>query len=248
MSPDYAKQREALADLSVAYMSAQDFTRQVLCTAFGNVALGNVPPPSECVWPPDITQAEADSRLRAVQRFLAQSEALFKNVLREIEAAQVRLAASGFDVPRSWFIIDPLDTIKGWYLGACGVEEIVRSAASEDSVLETVVKEISQDLRRLKGEIAKPDQPTTTTKKNRRRSKPDPKVVERRAERAKQAKIDKEILADWREDTWGEYQNYVDWKNENLPDGWPKLDRSYVTLAIGREKARLKRAGKSPPR
>jgi hypothetical protein len=89
---------------------------------------------------------------------------------------------------------------------------------------------------------------TTTTKKKRRRRKPDPKVVERRAERAKQAKIDKEILADWRKETWGEYQNYVDWKNENLPDGWPTLDRSYVEHAIGREKARLKRLNEWPPK
>ena len=89
---------------------------------------------------------------------------------------------------------------------------------------------------------------TTKTKKKRRRRKKDPKVAERRAERAKQAKIDKEIFADWRKDTWGEYQNYVDWKNEHLPSGWPKLDRRYVELAIGREKARLKRLNKWPPK
>ncbi len=124
MSPDYAAQREALVDLSVAYTNARDFTRQVLCTAFGNVALGSVPPPSECVWPPNITQAEADSRLRAVQHFLAQTEAVFKKVLRDIEAARIRLVASGFDVPRSWIIIDPLYSIRGWYLGACGVEQL----------------------------------------------------------------------------------------------------------------------------
>ena len=87
----------------------------------------------------------------------------------------------------------------------------------------------------------------TTTKKKRRRRKTDPKVAKRRAERAKQVKIDKEIFADWRKETWGEYQNYVHWKNENLPDGWPKLDRSYVADAIGREKARLKRLNKWPP-
>ncbi len=84
-------------------------------------------------------------------------------------------------------------------------------------------------------------------KKKRQRRKPDPKVAERRAERAEQAKIDREIFADWRKDTWREYQNYVDLKNENLPDGWPKLDRSYVEYAIGREKARLKRLNKWPP-
>ena len=72
--------------------------------------------------------------------------------------------ASGFDVPRSWIIIDPLDTIKGGYLGACGVEEIVRSAASEDSALQTVVKEISIDVRKLKGEISKADHATSKTK------------------------------------------------------------------------------------
>jgi hypothetical protein len=158
MSSDYVAQREALVDLSVAYEGARDITRQVLCTAFGNVALGSVPPPSECVWPLDITQAEADSRLRAVQRFLAQTEAVFKKVLCKIEDAQVRLVASGFDVPRSWIIIDPLDTIKGWYLRACGVEEIVRNAASEDSALQVIVEELSIDVRLLKsdGELTQP--------------------------------------------------------------------------------------------
>ena len=164
MSSDYVAQREALVDLSVAYEGARDFTRQVLCTAFGNVALGSVPPPSECVWPPDITQAEANSRLRAVRHFLAKTEAVFKKVLRDIDVALDRLVASGFDVPRSWIITDPLYSIRGWYLGACGVEEIVRNATSEDSALQTVVKEISIDVRKLKGEIAKADQATSKTK------------------------------------------------------------------------------------
>ncbi len=181
MSPDYAKQREALADLSVAYMSAQDFTRRVLCTAFGNVALGNVPPPSECVWPPNITQAEADSRLRAVQRFLAQSEALFKNVLREIEAAQVRLVASGFDVPRSWLIIDPLDTIKGGYLGACSVTEIVKSAPAEDAALENVLGEIEIDMRLLEGKIAAEPDEGKGNGGNKTASPPDPEDPDRYA-------------------------------------------------------------------
>jgi hypothetical protein len=152
MSSNYVAQREALVDLSVAYEGARDFTRQVLCTA-----LGSVPPPSECVWPPDITQAEADSRLRAVRHFLAQTEAVFKNVLRDIEAAQDRLVNSGFDVPRSWIITDPLHSIRGWYLRACGVEEIVRNAASEDSALQVIVEELSIDVRLLKGEISNAD-------------------------------------------------------------------------------------------
>jgi len=155
MSPDYMAQREALVGLSVAYENARDFTRQVLLTAFGNVALGSVPPPSECVWPPDITQAEANSRLQAVRHLLAQTEAVFKNVLRDIDAAQNRLVNSGFDVPRSWIITDPLHSIRGWYLGACGVEEIVRNAASEDSALQTAVEDIAKDVKvYLKSKIA----------------------------------------------------------------------------------------------
>jgi hypothetical protein len=97
-------------------------------------------------------------------------------------------------------------------------------------------------------EAAKGKASSTLTKKNRRRRKPDRKVAERRAERTKQAKIDTAIFADWRKEGWGTYQQYATWKNEYLPAGWPKLDRSYVTLAIGREKARLKRLNEWPPK
>ena len=80
----------------------------------------------------------------------------------------------------------------------------------------------------------------------RKRRKIDPKTAERCAERNKQHKIDKTIFTDWLGESREDYQDYVDWKNQNLPEGWPKLTRLYVELAIGREKARLKRAGKWP--
>ncbi len=261
MSPDYSKQREALADLFVAYMSARDFTRRVLCTAFGDVALRSVPPPSECVWPPDITQAEADSRLRAVRHFLSQAKNVFEDVLCKIEAAQVRLVASGFDVPRSWIIIDPLDTIRGGYLGACGVEKIVRSTASEDSALETVVREISQDLRKLEGEIAKADQPTVNAgspptgktgegegngkkararQSRKRKRKPDPKRAEKQEKQKARWKMEEEIHAEWNKSEWSDYQDYVAWKNEHLPEGWPKLHKRSVERAVGNVKRRAR--------
>jgi len=82
----------------------------------------------------------------------------------------------------------------------------------------------------------------------RRRKRNAPKAAERRAQREEQRKIDKEILSDWLRETREDYEDYVDWKNENLPPGWPTLSRRYVELAIGREKARLKRAGKWPLR
>jgi hypothetical protein len=85
-------------------------------------------------------------------------------------------------------------------------------------------------------------------KKKPKRSprKLDPKTAEKRAQKEKQKKIDKIILADWLHETRENYQDYVDWKNEHLPEGWPKLDRRYVELAIGREKGRLKRVRKWP--
>jgi hypothetical protein len=158
MAPDYSKQRVALISLSVAYEGARDFTRRVLQTAFGD------PPPDKCEWPPTaITPTEAHSRLKAVQRFLQQTEGVFRKVLRDIRDAQVALVASGFDAPRSWIITDPLDKIKGGYLGDCGVNEIVESAAAEDSVLENVLNEIAVDLVLLEGRIAEADQVTPPT-------------------------------------------------------------------------------------
>lgn len=88
MSPDYSKQRDALISLSVTYEGARDFTRRVLQTAFGD------PPPDKCAWPPPtITPTEAHSRLKAVQRFIQQTEGVFQKVLRDIREAQVALAA-----------------------------------------------------------------------------------------------------------------------------------------------------------
>ena len=145
----YAKQREALADLSVAYMSARDFSRQVLCTAFGD------PLPDKCEWPPvTITPTEAQSRLKAVQRFLQQTEGVFQKVLRDIRDAQVALGASGFDVPRSWIITEPLDKIRGGYLDVCSVTEIVKSVLAEDEALENAQREIAVDLVLLESRIA----------------------------------------------------------------------------------------------
>ncbi len=158
MSPDYSKQRSALVSLSVAYEGARDFTRRVLQMAFGD------PLPDKCAWPPPpITPTEAHSRLKAVQRFLQQTEGVFQKVLRDIKDAQVALVASGFDAPRSWIITDPLDKIRGYYLGACGVNEIVESAATEDSALENALKEIAVDLVLLEGRIAEPDHTTPPT-------------------------------------------------------------------------------------
>lgn len=160
MPPDYSKQRVALISLSVAYEGARDFTRRVLQTAFGD------PPPDKCEWPPAaITPTEAHSRLKAVQGFLQQTKGVFRKVLRNIKDAQVALVASGFDAPRSWIITDPLDKIKGGYLGTCGVDEIVKSAAAEDSVLETVLNEIAVNLVLLEGRIAEAHQVTTPTGK-----------------------------------------------------------------------------------
>ena len=66
---------------------------------------------------------------------LPESESLIRGVLRDIKAAQIRLVASGFDVPRSQIITDPPDKFRGGMLGAhgCSVLEIVKSAAAEDA-------------------------------------------------------------------------------------------------------------------
>jgi len=85
-------------------------------------------------------------------------------------------------------------------------------------------------------------------KPKRRRKRNDPKAEERRKQKNAQDAIDKEIFQDWRRETREDYQDYVDWKNEHLPAGWPQLTYDYVRRAIDREKARLKRLGKWPPK
>ena len=164
MSANYAAQQDALKaqqdalnSLYSAYECARDFTMPVLRTAFGDPP----PPPSECFWPPPgITETEADSRLRWVRYFLQQSKSVLLGVLRDIEAAQVRLVASGFDVPRSLIIAKPLETFRGGMLNACCVTDIVKSAAAEDAALEKVLGEISVELVLLEGKIADSTPPT----------------------------------------------------------------------------------------
>ena len=134
-----------------AYQSARDFTLPVLRKAFGDPT----PPPSECVWPPPgLAESAAQSRLHWISNFLNQCKGLIRTAVREIKAAQVGLAASGFDVPRSWIIVNPLESFMGGMIGACGVIEIVKSVAAEDAALSKVVDEISVDLVLLKGKVA----------------------------------------------------------------------------------------------
>jgi len=84
-------------------------------------------------------------------------------------------------------------------------------------------------------------------RRKKRRKRNDPETIKRRNAKKKQDAIDREIFSDWRMQEWAGYQDYANWKNQSLPTEWPKLDGDYVRLAIGREKARLKRLGKWPP-
>lgn len=151
MSANLAAQLDALNALSLAYQSARDFTLPVLRTAFGDPP----PPPSECVWPPPgVAEWEAQSRLQWICDFLNQCKGLIRTAVREIKAAQVCLVAVGFDMPKSWIIVNPLDTFMGGMVGACGVIEIVKSVAAEDATIAKVLEEISVDLVLLKGKVA----------------------------------------------------------------------------------------------
>lgn len=67
----------------------------------------------------------------------------------------------------------------------------------------------------------------------KRTRKVDAKTAERREEREARQKIEEAIAADWNREKWvGGYQGYVDWKNQNLPEGWSKLTRHQVERAI----------------
>lgn len=63
--------------------------------------------------------------------------------------------------------------------------------------------------------------PSKAASKPKRRRKPSPGVQEKRDEKKRQHAIDREIFKEWRGKVWEDYQDYIDWKNEHLPRGWP---------------------------
>jgi hypothetical protein len=152
--PDYKAQLEALKALSLAYEGARwDFVTPVLRFAFGNPP----PPSSKCVWPPKrLTEREVNSRLLAVQHVLRQSENSMNGVIDDIKAAQDRLIASGFNVPDSWIILEPLEMFRGGSVcpNDCSVTEIVESAPAEDARLEKVIDQIGKNMKRLEVKVA----------------------------------------------------------------------------------------------
>lgn len=108
------------------------------------------------------------------------------------------------------------------------------------------------ELRELEGKVKAEYEDAVagggTRKKRRHRPKRDNiKAKQRRAEREKQRAIDTEIFGEWRKRSWDDYQDYANWKNGYLPEGWPELNRRSVELAVRRAKACMKRAGKWPP-
>lgn len=84
-------------------------------------------------------------------------------------------------------------------------------------------------------------------KKRKQKRKRDPKAVARRAERDNRHKQERKIFDEWVSQTWDSYEDYARWKNEHLPDGWKRLNKRDVALAIENHKARLKRKRKWPP-
>lgn len=66
-----------------------------------------------------------------------------------------------------------------------------------------------------------------------RKRKPDPKRTKKKKDREARQTIEEAIHGEWKGERWsGGYQDYVDWKNENLPEGWPKLDKPAVERAV----------------
>jgi hypothetical protein len=153
-SPDYQGQWNALNELSLAYQFARwDFIVPVLKIAFDD------PPPkkSQCVWPPPgITKDRADFLLRRIWDWLQERRSKILAVAREVNKAQVGLGASGFNVPPSYIVVDPLGAFVASIKRACHITEVVKSAIDMDAALENALNEISVGLILLKGQIAKP--------------------------------------------------------------------------------------------
>jgi len=77
----------------------------------------------------------------------------------------------------------------------------------------------------------------------RRHRKIAPKAAERKRQRKAQEQIDKAIETDWcnKKHQLHTYEEYVTWKNENLPNGWPKLTSSEMENIIQRVRKKQKR-------
>jgi hypothetical protein len=236
MSPDNAAQLAALVELSVAYWGARDLTWGVLWRAFGDP----LPPLSECIWPPPgISEVDAQIRLQPIRHFLQGTTHICRCVRRDIRKAQEGLVASGFDPPDSWIIANPLEDFKGGEMGLCGAREIVQSAPAEYAAFDKVWKEIDLALIRLRGKIASPTPPAAPRKPRKRTRKADPKAAQKQNERKKRQEIEKTIRDEWEREDWGgRYQDYVEWKNQHLPKGWPELTHRMVERAVENVKRR----------
>ena len=82
--------------------------------------------------------------------------------------------------------------------------------------------------------------PKTLPRKRKRKRKPDAQTEKKRSKTKERQKREKEIFEDWHRQTWLGYQDYVRWKNENLPEGWSKLTRHQVERAIENVKRRAR--------
>ena len=83
-------------------------------------------------------------------------------------------------------------------------------------------------------------QETKRRQPRKRKRKPDPKTLKKREERDKRQEMEEAIADDWEKGQWTAYQDYVRWKNEHLPDGWPKLDHRTVERAIDNVRRRTR--------
>jgi len=71
-----------------------------------------------------------------------------------------------------------------------------------------------------------------------KKRKPSPETETKRKEREERRAREQAIHDEWNRGEWENYRDYVRWKNENLPDGWPGINRRTVKLAIDAVKKR----------
>jgi hypothetical protein len=76
------------------------------------------------------------------------------------------------------------------------------------------------------------DKKTELRQPRKRRRKANPKAAAKQEARKTRQDMEKAIATEWKTGQWTDYQDYVTWKNQNLMEGWPTLDRHQVTRAI----------------
>ena len=130
-----------------------------------------------------------------------------------LRKAKKTVAADGIDVAMSGLPGKPTDAAE-----RADYREAMRTAAEDVRTILTTALE---------------EQPDSPAKQKKRKRKPDKKREEARQEAKERQAREDAILSEWEgPNNWDSYGDFARWKNENLPDGWDRLEDYDVERAV----------------